>query len=108
MRGANAREMSTKIPARECLSRLTTPALPYPVVFRGQSYPLRAMRLDQLIPGSQAGARDVEVTDLAYDKRAVEPGSLFFCVAGFTRDGHEFATDAIGRGAVALVVERPL
>jgi UDP-N-acetylmuramoyl-L-alanyl-D-glutamate--2,6-diaminopimelate ligase len=66
------------------------------------------MRLDQLFSGAPAGARDVEVTDLAYDNRAVEPGSLFFCVAGFTRDGHEFARDAIGRGAVALVVERPL
>ena len=36
------------------------------------------------------------------------PGTLFFCVPGFTRDGHDFAPDAIARGAVALVVERPL
>ena len=36
------------------------------------------------------------------------PGTLFFCVPGFTRDGHDFADDAIARGAVALVVERPL
>jgi UDP-N-acetylmuramoyl-L-alanyl-D-glutamate--2,6-diaminopimelate ligase len=48
------------------------------------------------------------VTALAYDDRAVTPGTLFFCVPGFTRDGHDFAADAIGRGAVALVVERPL
>ena len=27
---------------------------------------------------------------------------------GFTRDGHDFAPDAVARGAVALVVERPL
>jgi UDP-N-acetylmuramoyl-L-alanyl-D-glutamate--2,6-diaminopimelate ligase len=33
---------------------------------------------------------------------------LFFCVSGFTRDGHEFAPDALARGAVALVVERRL
>src|ERR1700755_2303375 len=50
----------------------------------------------------------VEITGLAYDNRAVEPGTLFFCVPGFTRDGHEYAPDAIARGAVALVVERPL
>ena len=36
------------------------------------------------------------------------PGTLFFCVPGFTRDGHDYAEDAIARGAVALVVQRPL
>src|ERR1044071_2697636 len=50
----------------------------------------------------------VEIGGLAYDNRAVEPGTLFFCVPGFTRDGHDFASDAIGRGAAAPVVARPL
>ena len=56
--------------------------------------------------GSDAPA--VEVTALAYDNRLVTLGTLFFCVPGFTRDGHDFADDAIARGAVALVVQRPL
>ena len=56
--------------------------------------------------GSDAPA--VDVTALAYDNRLVTPGTLFFCVPGFTRDGHDFADDAIARGAVALVVQRPL
>ena len=51
---------------------------------------------------------DVEVAGLAYDNRAVGPGTLFFCVPGFTRDGHDFAPDAVARGAAALVVQRPL
>jgi UDP-N-acetylmuramoyl-L-alanyl-D-glutamate--2,6-diaminopimelate ligase len=51
---------------------------------------------------------DVQITGLAYDNRAVEPGFLFFCVPGFTRDGHDFAPDAVERGAAALVVARPL
>src|SRR5215212_3412537 len=55
-----------------------------------------------------AGPNDVEITGLAFDNRAVEPGFLFFCVPGFTRDGHEFAPDAVARGAAALVVARPL
>jgi len=54
------------------------------------------------------GAPDVEVTDLAYDNRAVQAGTLFFCVPGYTRDGHDFAPDAVARGASALVVERRL
>jgi UDP-N-acetylmuramoyl-L-alanyl-D-glutamate--2,6-diaminopimelate ligase len=54
------------------------------------------------------GPADVEVTGLAYDSRHVGPGTLFFCVRGFQRDGHEFAPDAVERGAAGLVVEHPL
>ena len=50
----------------------------------------------------------VTVTDLAYDARAVVPGALFACVRGLRADGHEFAPDAVARGAAALLVERPL
>ena len=66
------------------------------------------MRLDRIVSGVPAGAGDLEITGLAYDTRAVRPGTLFFCVPGFRRDGHEFAPDAIAHGAAALVVERPL
>jgi UDP-N-acetylmuramoyl-L-alanyl-D-glutamate--2,6-diaminopimelate ligase len=50
----------------------------------------------------------VEVTDLAYDTRAVTPGALFFCIPGTTVDGHDLAAAAVERGAAALVVERRL
>jgi len=50
----------------------------------------------------------VEVTDLAYDTRAVTPGALFFCIPGRAVDGHDLAAQAVERGAVALVVERRL
>jgi UDP-N-acetylmuramoyl-L-alanyl-D-glutamate--2,6-diaminopimelate ligase len=73
------------------------------------------MRLDEVIDtgdgvagGVRGEAASVEITGLAYDSRAVAPGSLFFCVTGFQRDGHDFAAEALARGAVALVVERPL
>ncbi len=66
------------------------------------------MRLDEVISGAPASARDIDVTDLAYNHRAVRPGTLFFCVPGQTRDGHEFADEAVKRGAVALVGERAL
>src|SRR3954470_20115567 len=54
------------------------------------------------------GPSDVEIESLAYASDRVEPGALFFCVPGFKSDGHDFARDAIERGAVALVCERPL
>ena len=66
------------------------------------------MRLHEVISGAPDTARDLEVTGLAYDDRLVTPGTLFFCVPGFTRDGHDFAPHALARGAVALVVQRPL
>ena len=63
------------------------------------------MTLRELMGG---GAPDVEITGLAYSTSDVAAGSLFFCVPGFRADGHEFAPDAVERGAVALVCERPL
>jgi UDP-N-acetylmuramoyl-L-alanyl-D-glutamate--2,6-diaminopimelate ligase len=70
------------------------------------------MELDALIralaPGDVIGRRDVEISELAYDTRAVSGGALFFCVPGASRDGHDLAGDAVAGGAVALVVERPL
>jgi UDP-N-acetylmuramoyl-L-alanyl-D-glutamate--2,6-diaminopimelate ligase len=66
------------------------------------------MTLGELLGEAAREAPEVEVSALAFDNRAVVPGTLFFCVPGFTRDGHDFAADAIARGAVALVVQRPL
>jgi UDP-N-acetylmuramoyl-L-alanyl-D-glutamate--2,6-diaminopimelate ligase len=60
------------------------------------------MLMDEVIPG----APPLEVASLSYDHRRVAPGALFFCVPGFTRDGHDFAAEAVAAGAVALVVQR--
>ncbi|HEX4837169.1 MAG TPA: UDP-N-acetylmuramoyl-L-alanyl-D-glutamate--2,6-diaminopimelate ligase [Solirubrobacteraceae bacterium] len=73
------------------------------------------MRLDELTAADVPGLRAVsatpdpiEIASLAYDSRSVQDGTLFFCVPGFERDGHDFAAAAAAAGAVALVVERPL
>jgi UDP-N-acetylmuramoyl-L-alanyl-D-glutamate--2,6-diaminopimelate ligase len=66
------------------------------------------MTLRDVLGDAASGAPPVEVAALAYDNRRVLPGSVFFCVRGFTRDGHDFARDAIARGAAALVVDHPL
>jgi UDP-N-acetylmuramoyl-L-alanyl-D-glutamate--2,6-diaminopimelate ligase len=54
------------------------------------------------------GDPDLEISGLAYSSQSVTPGTLFFCVPGFRSDGHDFAPDAVERGAVALVCQRPL
>ena len=73
---------------------------------------LRPMLLREVLADTGAagldGLPDAEVAGLAFDHRTVEPGTVFFCVPGFTRDGHDFADDAARAGAVALVVEREI
>ncbi len=54
------------------------------------------------------GTPEIEISGLAYSSQSVTPGALFFCVPGFRADGHDFAPDAVARGAAALVCERPL
>src|SRR5688572_6550898 len=54
------------------------------------------------------GGGDVAITGLAYRSESVTQGTLFFCVPGFVVDGHEFAPDAVKRGAAAVVCERAL
>ncbi len=50
----------------------------------------------------------VDVSDVTHDSRSVRPGVLFCCIPGAHRDGHDFAAQAVGNGAVALLVEREL
>ncbi|HSQ17432.1 MAG TPA: Mur ligase domain-containing protein, partial [Anaerolineales bacterium] len=45
----------------------------------------------------------VEVTGIVSDSRCVKPGNLFVAVRGNSFDGHRYITDAISRGAAAVV-----
>jgi UDP-N-acetylmuramoyl-L-alanyl-D-glutamate--2,6-diaminopimelate ligase len=58
--------------------------------------------------GNALPLEGVDVGDLAYDSRRVAPGALFCCAPGLVADGHDHAADAAARGAVALLVERPV
>ncbi len=48
------------------------------------------------------------IKGIAYDSRRVAPGFLFVAVEGFKTDGHEYINEAVGRGAVAVVMQRPV
>ena len=52
------------------------------------------------------GDLNQEVTGLAYDSRKVSAGQIFFAISGEKVDGHDFILDAVGRGAVCIVLER--
>ncbi len=66
------------------------------------------MLLGEILPEFAGPSAAVEITSLSFDNREVEAGSLFFCVKGFSSDGHDFAQSAVDNGAAALVVEREL
>ena len=53
-------------------------------------------------------AREVAVVDVEHDSRSVRPGALFACIRGASHDGHDFAGQAVGRGAAALLVQAPV
>ena len=53
-------------------------------------------------------APNTTITGIAYRSGRVRPGDAFFCIPGFAADGHDFASEAVERGARALVVQRRL
>ncbi len=54
------------------------------------------------------GSVDCEVGAVVYDSRKVSDGCLFICIKGANFDGHEFAAEAVKKGAAALVVCEPV
>ncbi|HEU5330511.1 MAG TPA: UDP-N-acetylmuramoyl-L-alanyl-D-glutamate--2,6-diaminopimelate ligase [Thermomicrobiales bacterium] len=64
-------------------------------------------------PGLAAGARvlgdvSTSIEEIAYDSRAVGPGTLFVALRGALADGHRYVSQAIERGAVAVLAEEPV
>lgn len=51
---------------------------------------------------------DPEITSLHMDSREVKAGGVFFCIPGYTVDGHDFVPQAIENNVAAIVSERPL
>jgi UDP-N-acetylmuramoyl-L-alanyl-D-glutamate--2,6-diaminopimelate ligase len=62
--------------------------------------------LDEIDVVHVSGDPDLEVSAIEHDSRRVEAGALFCCVPGDHVDGHEFAAQAVERGAVGVVCER--
>ena len=63
--------------------------------------------LDEL--AAAAGARprgSATLSGVAVDSRSVRPGDLFVAIRGARVDGHDFAREAVSRGARALLAER--
>lgn len=55
-----------------------------------------------------SGSGTAEWRGAAIDSRQIAGGELFFALPGASADGHDFAADAVERGAAAVVVGRPV
>lgn len=68
------------------------------------------MKLTDLLEGMDyqciQGEIDREITTLVYDSRKAEKGSVFVCISGAVRDGHDFAQEVVEKGVSVLFVEK--
>jgi len=51
---------------------------------------------------------DIQITGIAIDSRAVQPGNLFVAMQGGSVDGHAYIPMALDKGAVAIVGQKDL
>lgn len=77
------------------------------------------MKLSDLLVGLDVGAvrspsrsggtdpAEMEIGSIHCRAQNVEPGGLFVAITGFRADGHDYIAEAVDRGAVAVVVEKP-
>src|SRR5579859_5139250 len=62
---------------------------------------IAATAAEVLVPGTRAACEG-----FAHDSRTIVPGECFVAVRGIRGDGHDYAQDALERGAGALLLER--
>jgi UDP-N-acetylmuramoyl-tripeptide--D-alanyl-D-alanine ligase len=58
--------------------------------------------------GGEIHGEDTAIDAISNDTRTLAPGSLYVALRGERFDGHDFAADAVARGASAMLVERLL
>ena len=66
--------------------------------------------LGETFPRSRifGAGEDVRFTSCCADSRKCQPGDLFVALLGKAQDGHDFAQEALARGATAVLAERLL
>jgi UDP-N-acetylmuramoyl-L-alanyl-D-glutamate--2,6-diaminopimelate ligase len=70
------------------------------------------MKLNQLLKTVEytliKGNANTEVSDIVYDSRKITPGSMFVCLKGYNSDGHSYASQAVEKGASAILISDDL
>ena len=67
------------------------------------------MKLAELLKDAGAveihAAPELEISDVAYDSRAVTQGAAFVAIRGFESDGHRYIPQAVRNGAACVICE---
>ena len=63
--------------------------------------------LESLVVEDFVGLEDQLISSIHYDSRNVKPGGLFVAIHGLRSDGHTYINEAVKKGAVAVVTEKP-
>ena len=70
------------------------------------------MKLMQLLENVDVkeiiGSEHLNISGIAFSSLEVKPGNIFVCISGFKTDGHDYAEDAIQRGAIAVLAEKDI
>ncbi len=70
------------------------------------------MKLRDLLKGIERkrsfGNEDIEIEGVSYDSRKTGEGDVFVAIPGTIADGHKYASDAIDKGASAVICEKDI
>ncbi|MBQ9239091.1 MAG: UDP-N-acetylmuramyl-tripeptide synthetase [Treponema sp.] len=72
------------------------------------AFPHTCVAADGTTPLDDADARNIPVTALEFDSRAVTDGTLFFALPGLHEHGNRYIPEALMRGATAIVFQGEL
>lgn len=51
---------------------------------------------------------DTMIEGISFSSKEIKQNFLFVCISGYRHDGHDYVTEAIRNGAVAIIAERPI
>jgi UDP-N-acetylmuramoyl-L-alanyl-D-glutamate--2,6-diaminopimelate ligase len=72
------------------------------------AYLQQSLQSDILKTPSKSFGEEIQISGLSYDSRHIRSGDLFFALTGEVTDGHRYIQEALERGALAVVGERPV
>ncbi len=52
--------------------------------------------------------KDIEINGMSYNSLSIKKGDIFICIKGESSDGHNYAKDAVDKGAASLFCEEEL
>ncbi len=87
---------------------LSTARVQYPRRREGGKMSVKLSDLFESVPAERSNFREAEVRGVTCDSRLVQSGALFVAVPGTRADGGAYVDEAIRRGAVAIVAEKPV